>query len=73
MTIIATALKDFPGDWIEVACDKCGRHGRLRKERLIAEHGGNVTMPDLRHLIAECARRHTWHDPCDVHYVHPLP
>jgi hypothetical protein len=28
---------------------------RHRKETLIARFGGNVLMPDVRHLIAQCA------------------
>jgi hypothetical protein len=41
---------------LEVACDKCGRRGRLRIARLIAEHTAN-DHGDLRALIAhDCPR-----------------
>jgi hypothetical protein len=33
------------------------RRGQYRKETLIARFGGDVLMPDLRHLIAECPRK----------------
>jgi hypothetical protein len=37
-------------------CSRCDRKGQYRKETLLALHGPDVTMPDLRHLIAECDR-----------------
>lgn len=40
---------------LEVACRRCERRGRLRIERLIAEHGSGVL--DLRAIIAaDCPR-----------------
>lgn len=63
------SLRDFPLDLVRVACEKCGRSGQIRKDRLIEKHGGDVVMPDLRHLIAECPRRDNMSDPCGVHYV----
>ena len=40
---------------LEVARNRCERRGRLRIERLIAEHGAGVL--DLRAIItADCAR-----------------
>lgn len=35
---------------LEVACRRCERQGRLRIERLVAEHGAGVL--DLRAVIA---------------------
>ncbi len=41
---------------LEAACDRCGRRGRLRSARLIAEHGA-TDYGDLRKLIArDCPR-----------------
>jgi hypothetical protein len=41
---------------LEVSCDRCGRRGRLRIARLIAEHGAEK-HGDLRQLIAhDCPR-----------------
>jgi hypothetical protein len=31
-------LADYPHEMIEIECAKCGRHGRLRTARLLAEH-----------------------------------
>jgi hypothetical protein len=36
---------------LAVSCDRCGRQGRLRIARLIAEHGA-TEHGDLRRLIA---------------------
>ena len=30
---------------------KCGRHGRLRTARLLAEHGPDIKLPDLLRVI----------------------
>ncbi len=32
-------LAEYPFDWIELACEKCGRHGKLRKARLMEQYG----------------------------------
>ena len=65
----APALKDFPHDLVRVACDKCGRRGQIRKDKLIEEHGRDIVMPDLRHRIAQCPRRHNMSDPCGIYYL----
>ena len=56
---------------LEVACNRCDRHGRLHTSRLLAEHGPGLPMPDLRFIIAaNCPRmiaRHV-HDVCGVHF-----
>jgi hypothetical protein len=41
---------------LEVACKRCGRHGRLSIARLIAEHGIE-DYGDLRWLIAHDSPR----------------
>jgi hypothetical protein len=42
---------------VRPACDLCPRRGQYRKQTLIARFGGDVLMPDVRHLIAECPRK----------------
>jgi hypothetical protein len=39
---------------VRLACDHCPRRGQYRKETLITRFGGDVLMPDVRHLIAQC-------------------
>jgi hypothetical protein len=50
-------------------CDHCPRSGQYRKETLIARFGGDVLMPDARHLIAECPRRNGPGQACGVFYA----
>ena len=56
---------------LEVRCGKCTRHGRLRVDKLIDEHGRQMSLPDLRTMLAaDCehktaARRK---DQCQVFY-----
>ena len=37
---------------LEVACNRCDRRGRLRTDRLLAEHGPGLPMPELRRILA---------------------
>lgn len=63
----AVALKDFPGDVVELACERCGRRGRYGKARLVAEHGPDVGLPDLRARLAAGCRlvgRHFGNETC---------
>ena len=52
---------------LEVAYNRCDRRGRLRVDRLLAEHGPALPMSELRRIIAaDCPRMiagHT-HDVC---------
>ena len=52
-----------------LACDLCPRRGQCRKDTLIARFGGDVLMPDVRHLIAECARKDAPGAACGVYYA----
>jgi len=50
-------LADYPHATVEIECAKCGRHGRLRTSRLLAEHGPDIKLPDLLGVIAQCTGR----------------
>ncbi len=56
---------------LEVRCGKCTRHGLLRIDKLIDEYGRDMSLPDLRAVLAgDCehktaARRK---DQCQVFY-----
>ncbi|HMJ45041.1 MAG TPA: hypothetical protein VK522_22485 [Pseudolabrys sp.] len=67
------SLGQYPKVMVRVICSKCGRKGQNRKETLIAEHGADVTMPDLLHLIAKCSRHGKFGDGCGVRYGDLLP
>ena len=41
-------LADYPHEMIEIECVKCGRHGRLRTARLLAEHGPDIKLGAAR-------------------------
>jgi hypothetical protein len=56
---------------LEVSCNFCDRRGRLNVNRLIAEHGPQLPVPDLRQIIAaDCPRmiEGKISDPCGVHF-----
>jgi hypothetical protein len=58
---------------VRVVCSRCDRKGQYRKETLIALHGPEVTLPDLRHLIAKCPRDGKHGDACGICYGDLLP
>ncbi len=62
-------LAEFPPPYIELACDKCGRQGGLRKAHLIAQYGADIKLPDLLIRISECELAGNMHDPCGMYYV----
>jgi hypothetical protein len=58
-------------EMLEVACHRCDRRGRLSLERLIAEHGVGMGLPELRSILAaDCPRAGsvTINDRCGIHY-----
>jgi hypothetical protein len=57
---------------IRLTCPKCHRSGQYRADRLLEKYGPDIAMPDLRHELAECPRRHDMGDPCQVEYVDRL-
>lgn len=56
---------------LAIACNRCDRLGRLRLDRLVAEHGADLPVPELRRILAvDCPRmiEGKMHDPCGVHF-----
>jgi hypothetical protein len=56
---------------LRVACNRCERHGQLRTDRLVAEHGRAFPMPRLREVVAaDCPRMQSGElrNPCGVHF-----
>ncbi len=56
---------------LEVRCGKCTRSGRLRIDKLVDEHGRDMSLPDLRkHLVGDCEHRSEARrkDQCQVFY-----
>jgi hypothetical protein len=43
-------LAEWPYRMVRLASDLCPRRGQYRKETLIVRFGGDVLMPDVRHL-----------------------
>jgi hypothetical protein len=62
-------LSEYPGDIVRLSCEKCGRSGQYRKQKLIERYGADMRLPNLRQEIAQCKRHGQMHDACMVHYV----
>ena len=66
-------LSEYPGDLVRLSCEKCGRSGQYRKQKLIERYGADMRLPDLREEIAQRERRGQMHDACMVRYVGLTP
>ena len=66
-------LREYPKPMVRLICSRCDRKGQYRKETLIAQYGPDVTMLDLRHLIAKCERHGKTGDTCGIRYGDLLP
>ena len=66
-------LRDCPGELVRLSCEKCGRSGQYRKQKLIERYGADIRLPDLRQEIAQCRRHGQMHDACMVRYVDLVP
>jgi hypothetical protein len=53
---------------MRLAFTKCSRRGQHKCDRLIAEHGADILLSDLRHVLARCERRTKLGDACGVFY-----
>ena len=44
-------------EYLDIACGRCDRRRRLRLDRLLAQYGADLPMPNLgRLLAADCPR-----------------
>ena len=56
---------------LEVRCGKCPRNGRLKIDKLIDEYGRDMSLPDLRKVLAgDCEHENAVRrkDRCQVFY-----
>ena len=65
-------MLEYPGDTVRLSCEKYGRSGQYRKQKLIERYGADIRLPDLRKKIAQC-RHGQMHDACMVRYVDLVP
>jgi hypothetical protein len=54
---------------VRLPCGLASRRGQYRKGTLIRRFGGDVKMPDLRHLIARCPHKDAPGAACGVYYA----
>jgi hypothetical protein len=44
-------LSEYPGDMVRLSCEKCGRSGQYRKQKLIEHYGADISAAGF------CGRR----------------
>jgi hypothetical protein len=68
----AYIVSELPEGLTEIACAKCGRRGRYKRETLLERFGPDKALPDVLIALADCPRAATPGDPCQVRYARPL-
>jgi hypothetical protein len=56
---MVVTLGDLVGriERLEIRCSRCSRHGRVKLDKLIAEHGADMGLPDLAvRRAADCPK-----------------
>jgi hypothetical protein len=66
MTNGALTLRTYPFDLVRIVCHKCNRAGQYHRGGLVDRFGPDMSMPELRHVLAQCSRRNNASDPCMV-------
>jgi hypothetical protein len=61
-------LQDYPFATVRLVCNRCEWQERYGKKQLIAVHGANATMLDLRSRIAKCDRLGKSGYSCEAYY-----
>lgn len=52
-------LANHPSIWVRIACDRCGRRGKLRLARLVEQFGADALMVRVREeLTRDCRYSH---------------
>ncbi|MGH7014147.1 MAG: hypothetical protein ACREEL_08355 [Stellaceae bacterium] len=59
----AYLVSDLPEGLTAIACKKCGRYGRYRRETLLPRFGPDAPLPDVLVKLADCAPRSNMYDP----------
>jgi hypothetical protein len=67
----AITLADVRSPTIEIVCEPCRRRGRYNVKRLIAKHGPDMRLPELRTILANCPKSQSFsiYDRCKVRYA----
>jgi hypothetical protein len=49
-------LADIREPTLTLVCEPCGRRGRYNVRCLIARHGADMRLPDLKMILANCEK-----------------
>jgi hypothetical protein len=62
---------DVRGPTLAIVCKQSVRRGRYNVKRLIAKHGADMRLPELRIVLANCPKNQSFsiYDRCKVRYA----
>jgi hypothetical protein len=52
----ALTLANVRSPTLTIVCQPCGRRGRYNVQRLIAAHGTDISLPELKTTLANCEK-----------------
>jgi hypothetical protein len=64
-TSSSATLASFPFSTVRVACERCGHRAHYRKDALVRQYGGGLTLAELLEKVAGCPEQ----GACDVAFV----
>lgn len=64
----ALTVADYPGEAVRIACDRCERRGRYRRNSLFAMFGADAALPDVLVALANCPKARDASNPCGAHF-----
>jgi hypothetical protein len=69
----ALTLADVRAPTLTLVCQPCGRRGRYNVSRLIGKHGPDMSLPDLKMILANCEKPRAFsvYDRCKVKFEVP--
>jgi hypothetical protein len=62
-------LDEYPMPTVRIACERCGRDGSYRLDRLIARFAADAALPDALLELAACERRADYSRPCGARFT----
>ena len=62
-------LGEFPLHVVRVECQRCGRSGSSRRDRLLGRFGPDAALPDVLMALATCDGRRDFSKPCGARYA----
>jgi hypothetical protein len=62
-------LADYPGELVQLACNRCDRRGQYRRTTLMTLFGSTASLPDVLAGLARCPKAGDPSAPCGAYFI----